>query len=71
MSNAKSSPTPSPQATTNQTIIGVTCTIDPAYPATVTLGQGGYPATETGPKAVPAGCAFGLPTLVFGAAWQH
>jgi hypothetical protein len=60
-----------PLAATPQKIIGVLCQIDPAYPATVTFGQGGYPASETGPKAVPPGCAFGLPTLVFGGAWQH
>lgn len=60
-----------PQASTPWNVIGVMCTMSPAYPPQVTLGQGGYPAPETGPNAVPAGCAPGLPTLVFGGPWQH
>jgi hypothetical protein len=62
---------PATQATPNQVVIGVVGTLTGAYPATVTPGQGGYPAPETGPKAVPPGAAFGLPTIIFGGPWQH
>jgi hypothetical protein len=52
-------------------MIGVVGTITGAYPPSVTLGQGGYPPVETGPKAIPPGAGFSLPTLVFGGPWQH
>lgn len=45
-------------------------TITGKYPASVTPGQGGYPGPEDGPKAVPPGAAFGLPTIIFGGPWQ-
>jgi hypothetical protein len=58
-------------STTTQTIAGVTCPINPEYPAVVQPGQNGYPGPEDGPKAVPPGCAFGLPTIDFSAGpWQ-
>jgi hypothetical protein len=60
-----------PQVAPNQTVVGVIGTLTGKYPASVTLGQGGFPAPEDGPKAVPPGAAFSLPTLVFGGAWQH
>jgi hypothetical protein len=64
--------TPSPQAApTPVNVIGIMGAFNPAYPPSVTLGQGGYPPPETGPTALPPGSAPGLPTLVFGGAWQH
>jgi hypothetical protein len=54
-----------------QKVIGLICELEPAYPPTVVLGQGGYPPLEFGPGIVPPGCAPGLPTLVFSGPWQH
>lgn len=51
--------------------VGIMCPANPIYPPVVTKGQGGYPGPEWGPHAVPPGCAFGLPTLVFAGPWQH
>jgi hypothetical protein len=47
-----------------------TVTVQGKYPPTVTPGQNGYPGPEDGPKAIPPGCAFGLPTITFGGPWQ-
>jgi hypothetical protein len=68
MSNGTST---QPLATTGTEVAGIMCPWNPKYPPSVTLGQGGYPAPEDGPTAVPPGCAPGLPTLVFAGAWQH
>lgn len=70
MSNGTSTQ-PEPAATTGTTVAGIMCPWNPKYPATVTPGQGGYPPPEDGPSALAPGCAPGLPTLVFGGAWQH
>lgn len=58
-------------STPTQVRVGVIGTITGLYPPVVTLGQGGFPAKETGPKAIPPGAGFSLPTLVFGGPWQH
>lgn len=61
-----------PQANVSVTITGIpnNVTVVGKYPPGVTPGQGGYPGAEDGPKAIPPGAAFGLPTITFGAPWQ-
>lgn len=61
-----------PQAGPTLVITGISnnVVVQGKYPPSVTMGQGGFPGPEDGPRAIPPGAAFGLPTINFGGPWQ-